>query len=673
MSGFASSYIQPVATFASDHPALGALIVVLLALSESLPVIGAVFPGTAIILAIAAMAGVGYFSLWGVLAAAVIGAVLGDGISYWFGHRYKATALKIWPISNYPLLIEQSEAFFARHGGKSIAIARFTPVVRAFVPLIAGISGMPPVRFYTANILSALAWAVSHILPAAAAGASLGILHQISARLALVFLGLLALALLFVKVTQFVLERGLPAIAVAQQRLHALVSGRIERGHSGLGFTFLERLLNPHDGGVKEVAVYGSLLATGGAALFMIIHEVLVRGELVRADHAISVMIAGWRTSWSDSVMLVATALGDTTVTASVVAVAALWCFWKGERKFALGIITALAATAAFVILMKAGMKISRPTLLYQGNDAFSFPSGHTSFAAALYGILGWIWLRGLQKPWRSTAIFFTALLIASIAFSRIYLQAHWPSDVAAGLFFGLCLTIVFALSFRAANIEAIAPRGLLLVVALALGTIGGWHAAFSHAADTALYAPRPTPAMTTLAEWRATGWHQLPTHRIDLEGDNEEPIVLQWAGSSDGLAQELRGSGWRLAAPVTLETAARFLHGGAPLSELPALPRLHDGRAAVLTLVRASPDNQTRQVLYLWPTLLQVTGTTPTPIFVAAIVPERVEHLFPFLSIPDSSEPDPHASIDPAFLALPNASLRSDTASQMSVVLAGG
>ncbi|MEZ5857370.1 MAG: DedA family protein [Hyphomicrobiaceae bacterium] len=165
--------VHDLAAVISHHRVLGSVAVFMLAFSESIPVIGVVAPGTAVILAISVMSGLGYLPLAAVFVAALLGAIAGDGISFWFGMTYRHQALRLWPISRYPRLIASAQRFFARHGGKSIALARFTPVVRAFVPMIAGISGMSARRFYIANVLSALAWASSHILPAAAAGASI--------------------------------------------------------------------------------------------------------------------------------------------------------------------------------------------------------------------------------------------------------------------------------------------------------------------------------------------------------------------------------------------------------------------------------------------------------------------------------------------------------------------
>ena len=170
--------LQHAAELVSQQPTLAIASVFVLALSESLPVIGTVVPGTATILTVAAIAGAGLIPVWAVLLAACLCAIVGDGVAYWIGLSYQERALRIWPLSRYPDAIARSEEFFARHGGKSIAIARFTPVVRAFVLLVAGISRMCPRRFYIANIASAVIWAMSHVIPAAAAGASFIALHQ---------------------------------------------------------------------------------------------------------------------------------------------------------------------------------------------------------------------------------------------------------------------------------------------------------------------------------------------------------------------------------------------------------------------------------------------------------------------------------------------------------------
>jgi membrane protein DedA with SNARE-associated domain len=80
------------------------------------------------------------------------------------GQRYHREILNSWPLNKYPHLIG-SERFVTQYGAASVFLARFAPVVRAFVPLVAGILGMSQRQFYAANIVSALAWAPAHIFP----------------------------------------------------------------------------------------------------------------------------------------------------------------------------------------------------------------------------------------------------------------------------------------------------------------------------------------------------------------------------------------------------------------------------------------------------------------------------------------------------------------------------
>ena len=84
----------------------------------------------------------GALAVWPLITATTAGAVAGDGLAYGIGHRCKGTARQIWPLRRNPTLVDKGTAFIARHGGKAILIARFTPGVRAVVPLAAGILGM---------------------------------------------------------------------------------------------------------------------------------------------------------------------------------------------------------------------------------------------------------------------------------------------------------------------------------------------------------------------------------------------------------------------------------------------------------------------------------------------------------------------------------------------------
>lgn len=160
-----ATFLDPLIALVSAHAWIAYLTLFLAALLEAVPIAGAVIPGSTIILALSALVPGGELRLEPVLAAAIAGALLGDGSAFWIGHRAQREILSSWPLSNYPRLIVRSEAFFHRWGALAVFFARFVPPIRAFVPITAGALDMPPLRFYAVNIPAILLWAPAHVLP----------------------------------------------------------------------------------------------------------------------------------------------------------------------------------------------------------------------------------------------------------------------------------------------------------------------------------------------------------------------------------------------------------------------------------------------------------------------------------------------------------------------------
>jgi membrane-associated protein len=160
-----TTLLDPLIAFVSAHPWLAYLTLFLAALLEAVPVVGAVVPGSTVILALSALVPGGELRLEGVMAAAAAGALIGDGTAFWLGHRRQREILSAWPLANYPRLIKESETFFHRWGTLAVFFARFVPPIRAFVPVTAGSLGMEPWKFYGVNVPAIVAWATAHTLP----------------------------------------------------------------------------------------------------------------------------------------------------------------------------------------------------------------------------------------------------------------------------------------------------------------------------------------------------------------------------------------------------------------------------------------------------------------------------------------------------------------------------
>jgi undecaprenyl-diphosphatase len=161
------------AALVGQNPELAILVAFAAAIVEAVAVLGVLLPGTPVLMAVAGAAAMAGLSIWPIMAVAVLGAVIGDFLSYWLGARFSVRLRHGWPFATRPELLAQAERFFARYGMASVAICRFLPVLRSTVPLVAGMVGMRRGRFLVANVLSACVWAPVHVLPAKYAGLSL--------------------------------------------------------------------------------------------------------------------------------------------------------------------------------------------------------------------------------------------------------------------------------------------------------------------------------------------------------------------------------------------------------------------------------------------------------------------------------------------------------------------
>lgn len=624
--------VAGIVAVAEAHARLAYGLALLLAGAESFPVFGAMVPGTATIVALGALVPSGALRFWPLVVATTAGAILGDGFSYWLGHHYKAGVAAIWPLRRHPGLIGQGEAFFARHGGKAIVAARFTPGVRAVVPLVAGIAGMPVVRFYGVNVLSAVLWAPSHVVMGVLIGASLTVLGAIAGRLAaLVFVAFLLLTLLVWLTPRAVRWLARQAVRL-QGPAHVWAVSRD---------TWFRRqvasLLDPARPELQGLLTLGVGLVIGIWVFLGVLQDVVSGDPLVRADRAVFQLLQSVRVAAFDRVAVAVTELGDATVTIVVALVALLWLVWRRAWRAAFYSAAALAGGTVFALLVKATLRQARPKELYAGWSAFSFPSSHTTVSAALYGFLAVLIAREVGVRWRIATVLAAVLLVSSIAFSRLYLGAHWLSDVAAGFAFGLAWVALLGIAYLQHAPQRIRAGGLSGVVAIALLAAGAAHITLEHGADMRRYAVQ-TPARTmTLASWQDGGWSELPVRRIDLLGEYEEPFTIQWAGSLDNLRATLSGAGWSTPVPWTLRSSLEWLSPQAGPGSLPVLPRLDGGRSEGLVLVKTGsllfPDE--RLVIRLWRTdVLLSAGSASLPLWIGTVVAERIKSVASLVTI---------------------------------------
>ncbi len=123
--------------------------------------IGFFLPGDSLLFTAGFLASQDYLNIWLLVAVCFVAAVSGDAVGYAFGNRVGRRLFQR-PESRLfrPEYLRRAEIFFEQHGGKAIILASFMPIVRTFVPIIAGVGAMRYPRFAAFNVIGALLWAV---------------------------------------------------------------------------------------------------------------------------------------------------------------------------------------------------------------------------------------------------------------------------------------------------------------------------------------------------------------------------------------------------------------------------------------------------------------------------------------------------------------------------------
>lgn len=129
--------------------------------AESGLLIGFFLPGDSLLFTAGFLASQGFFDIWILTIGCFIAAILGDSTGYYIGHKFGRKLFhKEDSVFFHKNHLVKAEAFYEKHGGKTIILARFLPIVRTFAPIVAGIGKMHYTTFLFYNVIGAFLWAV---------------------------------------------------------------------------------------------------------------------------------------------------------------------------------------------------------------------------------------------------------------------------------------------------------------------------------------------------------------------------------------------------------------------------------------------------------------------------------------------------------------------------------
>ena len=181
-----------LAAFVAQHGAWVYGLLFLIVFCETGLVVTPFLPGDSLLFVAGTLAAAGGMDIYAVSGTLVAAALCGDNVNYWIG-RWVGPKVFHYQESRWfnPRHLQRAHAFYERHGGKTIVIARFMPIVRTYVPFVAGLGAMPYLRYLAFCVVGALAWVGSLCL----AGFWFGNIPEVKSNLTLVIIGIVLLSI----------------------------------------------------------------------------------------------------------------------------------------------------------------------------------------------------------------------------------------------------------------------------------------------------------------------------------------------------------------------------------------------------------------------------------------------------------------------------------------------
>ncbi len=438
------------------------LLVGLMAFLETAFFVGLVVPGEFAMVLGGVLAGQGTISVYILIGVVWVCAIGGDSVSFFLGCKLgRGFILKHGPrVRVTRERLAHVEAYFSRHGGKTILVGRFIGIVRAMAPFIAGTSGMPYRRFLPYDILGTGLWGATFVLLGFFFWQSFSQVVEVAGTSTLLF-GVLVFTVIAMIVAIKQLRdpikrlkcKNFLKLAASKPPLKQLIT--LCRPAVRYVFTPIYRLvLRPAWIAIKVQAKFlfdritpgglglefTTLLAIAAVGIYVVaLYMSLLSGDLgpTAGDKTAADIATGLQTPWLTEVMKIVTVFGSFAVVGAVTFVATVVFLWRRFIIEAITLVVGFTITWGGVLIIKTVYVRPRPVDALIDVTGDSFPSGHAALACA-YIAIAILAVRAGLGPWSGTAVVTTAVgLAVAIGLTRVYLGVHYLSDVTSGLAFG--------------------------------------------------------------------------------------------------------------------------------------------------------------------------------------------------------------------------------------------
>lgn len=446
------SMVEYFVDFAERLGHWGYFLIFLVVALECQAFVGLFMPGETLVIVAGFLAGRGIFDLDVLIATVSAAAIVGDSIGYELGrHLGRGWLLRsgrwIGVRQNH---LQKVDGYFRKHGGKSVFFSHFMHFLRAVMPFMAGSSRMGYTPFLFFNALGCIVWASTFTFLGYFFGESWRMLEKWMGRAAAIIGALLVLGLTLAWLWQWISrhETELKAQWQVFTEQRQIVSFR-HRFASQI--RFLQDRLTP--GGylglhltIGVVVIILSSWWFGG-----IVQDLIAHDPLVEVDKQIAIWLHEHATPALTRAAVIVTSFGSPAFLTGASLVLGAYFLLQRAWRHLLALVLTMGGGSLLNVALKSLFQRERPIFEYPllRLSGYSFPSGHAMGATLFYGFLAvFVMTRTRNLRWRVMTLLLAFLIVVLVGFTRIYLGAHYLSDVmgamAAGLaWLAFCVTAV--------------------------------------------------------------------------------------------------------------------------------------------------------------------------------------------------------------------------------------
>lgn len=608
-------YIAPLTTWLQVHSGWALFITFLISFAESLAIVGSIVPGSVTMTAIGILAGSGIMRIDLTYLFAILGAIAGDVASYELGYLYKDSIAAFWPFKKYPKWLLYGKDYFAKHGGKSVLIGRFAGPLRSIIPVIAGMMGMHQWRFFIANVISAIGWALLYVTPGVLIGMASTELSAESATRLCVFI---LLILFGVWVITVLIKRLIATLGIFFQKQ---LQQFLQRLNKNRYFSrFFHYLTPPSETNHYYTAVLLLLFFIAFATFLTLLILTALHTGLALLNTPVHLLFQSIRISAFDKIAIVFIQVFS-TITLSGLVVASFIYFSCKRNYTGLVCLTGLLFTN-IALLVIINLIIHTPWPILQVVYKFSgssCPAAHLMLATSLL-VFFTCYLHNIISVQASLITrYIVCLLLLFSGIASLYLGDHWLTDVLlswlAGIATGLGFWILYRKNIHEGYTSFLKAEHffMLLLLLIALSTTINF--------NKTVKKHRPSTHTFLLSE--PVWWDQqrplLPFYRNNRLGKKVGLMNVQYVGSISKLQKQLLIKGWENYSDTLFVKLLKRTNGKPEDKVMPLFPQLFENKypALVMTLQHDNPDFIL--ILSLWQSGYYLNNITQ-PIWIGSV-----------------------------------------------------